>query len=218
MLSLLAPPPLADDAIVHNGTSQAAAYLGVTNATGRTVADLTSWYPECGYSALPVRSQVSPMPGDLSAQGLRREDRQSSSAHLLAVCLNGPLTWSLGSCEEYAAHSNHTMPVPFFSPHDLFVDTPTASFCGSGTAGAALWCDFVIVLLLLAFLVYQRWLVRRVAIDEDKSTWTTADYTVLIRGACEAMRVRLAATARSHARARVVHASARCAHARSLCA
>ena len=176
------------DALVHGGPSTA---TDVTNGTH------PAWYSECGYRDIPLRKRIPTLPGDFSVH-LYGSSKPGGSddmsylyslgLHVLDVILNGPLTWGLGACAEYSNRTNYKYPVPFLTGEALgnsvFEDlwASGSAFCAGNAAATAFWCDTLVVLLVLLFLVYLRWRVRQIAIKEDKSMWTTGDYAVLLRG------------------------------------
>jgi hypothetical protein len=99
------------------------------------------------------------------------------------VVLNGPLVLTLGTCDEYNNYTTYRMPVPFMehSKEPIFEEVYGAGWCADASAALGWWIDVLIVILFLSFLIYLRWRVRHVAIEEDKSMWTTGDYAVCLR-------------------------------------
>ena len=121
----------------------------------------------CGYDAFDVRPNIAPIPDGVT--------------HVADLVMFGVLTWGLGACEEFAAGSNITEPVPGLDVR-LFVKTPGSVTCSGSLTRIAYWCDFAITLLLLAGLIFLRWQARATAISDDAAVWTTGDYSVLLRG------------------------------------
>ena len=155
-------------------------YADLTDGNATYLSDDdTAWYAECGYSKLikdspPLRTaEIETLPGDLA--------HDSGMSALINLGLNGPLTTALGACEEYSNLTHHRLPIPGFTKEKIFVNTPSASFCGGEATAVGMWCDLLIVLIMLGYLVYLRWRVHRIAIVEDHLMWTTADYAVQVR-------------------------------------
>ena len=59
------------------------------------------WYGTCGYDGVNVRNFILPIP-----------DGSKASGGLLAAVMSGPLTWTLGTCEEYSNETQYVIPVP----------------------------------------------------------------------------------------------------------
>ena len=174
-----APSLPADHALVDGAPSDAPLFFG----TGASPSPPPTWYADCGYTGKPIRrtEEIKALVGDLTNYKGEEVSKYDLAMQLVDVVLNGPLTWSLGTCEEYSDVSNHSMPVPLSSVRSIFVDTPSARFCGGALTNVAIWCDLLVVIGVIAFLVYLRWLVKKVAVADDKSMWTTGDYAVLLR-------------------------------------
>ena len=82
----------------------------------------------------------------------------------------GPLFMTLGACQEAAdsERKNYTLLKP----------PSSGGMCGGDLTQVAYILDLLIVLVFVAFLVRIRYLMKKVAKDEDTSMWTTADYSV----------------------------------------
>ena len=169
------------DALVNGGPSRSAIYFG-TNVSANEVSERPEWYDECGFLGLPIRSQIDPLVGDLKNHLKEGVSIYDWGWDLFNLVLNGPLTWALGSCDEYANMTDHMIPVPYFTPDFVFTGVYDSYMCGGEIAAFSFWCDLLVVLCVIGFLIYLRWRVRRIAIEEDKSMWTAGDYSVLLRG------------------------------------
>ena len=141
-----------------------------TFVNGSVVDD--AWYTQCGFVGEPIRSEnISLLPGTLTT---------------------GPMTTSLGTCQEYTNLTNKVMPLPFVTDYDsLFkeLDSGVARMCAHHAehAETGFFLQFVSVVVLLAYLVYMKRVVRTAAIFEDTSSVTTGDYSVLLRGLKDGM-------------------------------
>ena len=162
---------------------RSALLIDYVSLTSNVSSSIDGWYETCGFSGLPVRENIEILPGDFSWDLPGREWTISDILYgALDVVLNGPLTFALGTCEEYSDASDHSMPVPYFTEQNLFVRVPKSEFCPGDLTAMCLWCGLAVVLLFVGMLIYLRWRVRRVAAEHDHSMWTTADYAVLLRG------------------------------------
>ena len=157
------------DLIIANASTS------LTSSAGDAISSAgAAWHVACGFAGRPVRSaNISQLPSKLTT---------------------GPLTAALGTCQEYSERSDDVMPIPFVTERDsLFVrlDTRVSKLCTGSSASAelAFFLQFVSVVLVLLYLVYLKWIVRRTALEEDKSMVTTADYAVLLRGVADGMDV-----------------------------
>ena len=139
----------------------------------------SSWHARCGYGGSGVRKDIAPIPEGLST----------------SLILYGPLTWALGACEEYTDETNWTQPVPTVvtSTEEVFVTIDASPICGghSPRRHAAYWVSFLITLLILGGITLLRARARVLAMRDDRAVWSTADYSVLVRGLTDG----LAATA-----------------------
>ena len=175
VLTLLAIPHIYDNYqrnVVRNECRAA-----LDTAYDAVVAD-NSTYHRCGFAGLPIRPNIEPVP-----------------TNAVDFVLSGPLMWGLGACAEYAAGTNFSLPTPnlaFPANSSLFVATPHAATCdggrstrlltGSQISFGARVCDFVAMVVVIAAMVTLRYRTRLNAIRDDRAMWTTADYTVLLRG------------------------------------
>ena len=171
------------DALVANAPSRSAVFFG-TNATASEVSPTPDWYADCGFRGKSMRASLKSLPGDLHDYLNEGTTLMDQAMTVVDIALNGPLTVALGSCGEYSNKTNLSMPLPFIGADKVFVFLPDSYMCGGAVSAGAFWCDLVVVLLVLSFLIFLRRYVRNVAITEDRSMWTTADYAVLFRGEC----------------------------------
>lgn len=140
-----------------------------------------AWYATCGYANLPIKFMGSGGPGvppiapvlPFSTSGLYS---------IIATVMNGPLLWTLGTCSEYSSYTNHTTPVPGLTTARVFVGVPTSAFCTGAGSTLAFWCDMLLDLMIICYLVYLRWRTRMAAMDEDRASLTTGDFAVELRG------------------------------------